>query len=100
MSAKDVDITLNNGTLQANPESVSLSKSQGHSVLWHNNTGKDVLIKFDTDTPFDRHVHPYHIGAGQKKPSGNIVADAGTTWSYTISFEGGPAMDPQVIIDR
>ena len=99
MPAKDVDITLQNGTPQANPESVTLSKNQGHSVLWHNNTAKRITIKFDQDTPFDKGVHPYSLMPGEKKPSGGITAAPNTTWSYTITVEGGPAADPQVIVN-
>ena len=100
MAAKDVDITLANGIPQANPETVTLSKGQGHTVLWHNNTTSHLVIKFNHGTPFDPHLHPYDLGPGEKKPSGPVMANADTTWSYTISVKGGAAADPQVVINQ
>ncbi len=99
MPPKDVDITFQNGTFHVNPDAVPLSKSQGHTILWDNNTDKDILIKFDKGSPFEG-PNPYEVKRGQKQHSGQIVVNHGTTWSYSISFEGGPAMDPQVIVEQ
>jgi hypothetical protein len=98
MPAKDVDITLQNGTPHANPETVTVSRGKGESVLWHNNSNRDIIIKFDKDSPFGAKPHPYHLKPGEKKVSGGIIADADTTWNYTIKVEAGAAADPQVII--
>jgi len=99
MPPKDVDITLENRTPQAAPDSVNLSKNQGNTILWHNKTGNDIVITFNNGTPFNGHPHPYTIKSGQKEPSGPVTANAGTTWSYTISVVGGAAADPQVIVE-
>lgn len=99
MSVIDVTITLSGGIPQAAPDPVTLSKKNGNTIKWHNQTGEGITITFDDGSPFPGDRNPYSIDAGKQKDSGNIsVGPRPQPWKYTITTASGKVNDPQVII--
>ncbi len=98
MAVTDVSITLKNGQFTPSKDPVPLSKGNGDTIKWHNDTNQNISISFDSGSPFPGNLNPYRIDAGQQKNSGNIQVQAGTSWDYSIRAASGAVADPQVII--
>lgn len=100
MGVIDVRITFSNGQFTPSKDPVTLGKSKGETILWHNDTAESLTIEFADGSPFPADRNPYHVPAGKQVPSGNITVQEGTKWSYNISAASGAMTDPQVIIER
>lgn len=100
MGVIDVRITFSNGQFTVSPDPVTLAKSKGETIKWHNDTNQSVTINFTDGTPFPAERNPYPVSAGKQADSGNITVDAVTKWAYTVTAASGAMMDPQVIIER
>lgn len=100
MAVVDVRISKVNGVFVPSVDVVKLSKSNGDTISWHNETVEPVQIAFADGSPFPADRNPYEIAAGKQVSSGNVQAAVGTDWSYTISAASGAMADPQVIIER
>ncbi len=100
MSVVDVRITMVNGALVASPDVVQLSRSNGDTIKWHNDTTEGIQVNFTAGSPFPADRNPYPIAAGKQANSGNITVGEGTSWSYDITASSGMMADPQVIIER
>jgi len=98
MAVIDVRITSVNGKFVPSQDPVTLSKGNGDTIKWHNDTPQEITINFADGTPFPGDRNPYRIGPGKQQDSGNIQASAGTNWAYLIIAASGAVMDPEVII--
>jgi hypothetical protein len=95
MSDIAVHITKNPNQFVATDDPVTLSKSQGHCIQWHNDTQENITITFNSGTPFPGTNYP--IPAGGTGHSGAIKGATGT-WKYNIEGASGTITDPVVII--
>lgn len=100
MGVIDVRISLIGGELKPSVDPVILSKGNGETIKWHNDTAQDVTVKFSFGTPFPPGRDPYTIRAGKSTDSGSIQVDADTQWQYDLVTSTGQVADPQVIIHR
>lgn len=100
MGVIDVRITFSNGQFKVSLDPVTLAKSKGETISWHNDTTQSLTINFNDGSPFPAERNPYQVTAGKQTQSGNITVEPGTKWAYTITASSGAMMDPQVIIER
>jgi hypothetical protein len=94
----EVRITKDATKFVPSQDPVTLSKSNGHVVQWHNDTNEQITIKFGAGTPFPSHMNPYIVSPGKFQQSGLIEGTAGK-WKYNIEGASGTITDPDVVIE-
>lgn len=100
MGVIDVRITFSNGQFTPSQDPVTLHKTNGETIKWQNDTSESLTITFTDGSPFPADRNPYQVAAGKQVNSGNITAQEGTEWAYSITAPSGAMTDPQVIIER
>ncbi len=99
MSVLDVHVTYNGGKFVCVPDPAPISKSHGQTIKWHNDYTEKITISFGTTSPFPQHLNPYSVDTGKTSNSGSIIAEANTSWKYSISSPNGGVTDPQVDVN-
>ena len=97
-----------------NPDPVRLhvekSPNNPKKIKWECTVkSAEFKVEFESGTPFDQPVYE-HKYRESNKPGDDCVSseprvlnpggDAGNTYKYSVSVNGGPPLDPEVIIER
>ncbi len=100
--AKTVWVRITPGATPQDPPSVDVSerhvsKKNSEQVCWKLTEGTHFQVNFKGVTPF----HGKHIFTDQDTCSGlpDVPGDGTTTYKYSVSVNGGKALDPTVIVD-
>ena len=78
------------------PDPLRVNQDKGETATWECDCAPGFRIKFRDKTPFDR-VEYDHTNAKNLSPSAGCRH--GELFKYTITVDGYPPLDPNVIVD-